>query len=114
MTVTHTDSLTGLLALFGRRITPTIRVDLQEDSADTPPVALQEKLTNVPHTATQQDRPHIPPATAQQDRSHIPPTTMRECPMNTSPATLQKDVAKPLISSQQQIPPELTEYEIGW
>ena len=107
--------LIGLLALFVRRIIPTIQADLQEDPADTLFAALQENPTIVPPTATPDDRTNTPLTIAQEDGSNTPPTAVQEDPADMSPATAQENVAnKPLTAPRQQIPPELTAYEIGW
>lgn len=109
------DPLIGFLALFVRRIVPIIQVDLQEDPADILPAALQENPTIIPPTAAPDDRANTPPTTAQEGCSNIPPTAVQEGPADMSPANAQENVANmPLTAPRQQIPPELTAYEIGW
>ncbi|KAF9781244.1 hypothetical protein BJ322DRAFT_1111962 [Thelephora terrestris] len=79
----------GLLALFGRWMTPTTIIDVQEGLANVPLAAVQENPTNIPRT------------------------TLQENPANTSPAAAQEDLVNtPPIDLQQQILPEPVAYEL--
>ena len=108
------DFPTGLLALFGRRIAPTIQNDLREDLEYIPPAALQENLTNLAPPTLEQDRENIPPIAVQEDPVNTPPT-VNEGPANTRPATAEENLVKmPFTTLQQQIPLEMTPYQLDW
>jgi hypothetical protein len=118
------DSPVGLLALFGRRIAPIIRIDLQDPVGNLPD-AQQENPTDVPPTTAQDDRANVLPSAVQEDSvntSHavqeVPadaPPVLQEDPANTLPTTEEEDLVNvPPIAPQQQIPLEMTPYELDW
>lgn len=95
------DSAIELLALFGRRIAPTILANIQEDVANIPPTALQENPTNISPTISQGGPADTSPAAPQDD------------PGNTSSAATQEQLANlPPTNPQQQILPALVAYEM--
>ena len=114
----------GLLALFGRRVAPIIRIDLQ-DPEDNLPDTQQEGTTGVPPATAQGDRANIPPSvvqechanashTVREDPADVPPV-VQEDPANTPPATAgETPVNMTLTAPQQQIPLEMTPYELDW
>ena len=91
-------SSTGLLALFGRRIAPTILIELQEDPA--PPTPIHENPAKTP------------PMSVQEDLVNIPPAAVQEEPQNTSLATQGDPVNMSLTTPQQQISPPPVAYEV--
>ena len=108
------DFPTGLLALFGRRIAPTIYNDLREDLENIPAAALQENPTNSPPITEQEDRGSIPPIAVLEVLVNTSPA-VKEGPANTPPATAEEDlVSMPLTAPQQQIPLEMTPYQLDW
>jgi hypothetical protein len=99
----RTDSPIGLLALLGRRIAPTILIDIQEAPADIPCTGLRENPTNILATAEQDDPLEIPPIAAledptnsspvatQDDSQEIPSSVGQDITTNSSPVATQDD-----------------------
>jgi hypothetical protein len=99
----RTDSSIGLLALFGRRIAPTILIDIQEAPADIPSTGLREDPTNILATAVRDDPLEIPaiaaledptnssPVATQDDSQEIPSSVAQDVPTDSSPIATQDD-----------------------
>jgi hypothetical protein len=129
----RTDSSIGLLALFGRRIAPTILIDIQEAPADIPSTGLRENHTNIPAIAALEDPTDSSPVATRDDSQEIPFSVAQDVPTNSSPIATQDDspeiqedpkdsspvaaqedvAAMPLDVPWHQIPP-WAGYDIDW
>ena len=108
------DCMIGLLALFGRRIEPTVLVELYED-LPTPSTAPQESVTNIPSIApredpagvpsaiTQENLVDTPSATPHEDQTGVPPTVPQDCPASIQPT-----------DSAQRVLPMPGAYDVNW
>ena len=105
-TTDSVNSLIEILALFGRRIAPTILVELHEDPGSTSPISPQEQENSL----------SVPPISPQEGPVGTPPTILQEDHTDVSPIASQGDsaVTIPVTAQHPRISPMPGAYDVDW